>query len=115
MAGKGFCLTWTPTTVGGTKTQSMTAWPQLVNGSLRLNHIFIKALAADTQFNFKITSPSGNIVFHRENINSELSEAPDIILRGLYSLTIEKVTTGEGTQKDDTFAGEFMMKDEKDK
>jgi hypothetical protein len=109
MAGKGLRLTWQPTTVGGIKSESMTLWTSVINGSVRLNHIFLKSTLAGTQFNFKITSPTGNVIYHREDVVGELSEEKSLIMRGLYTLTIENCNP------DDTFSGEFMCKDEKDK
>jgi hypothetical protein len=109
MAGKGFRLTWSPTTVGSVFSQSMTAWTQVINGSVRLNNVFVKSTGTGTQFNFKIISPTGNIIYHRENVVGELSEEKNLLMRGLYTLTIENCNP------DDTLSGEFMFQDAKDK
>ena len=120
MSGKGFNLTWNPTSVGSTVTITMsgttgTNWSQVVNSSVRLNHIFLKASADDTTFDFRITSPLGNNILNRKNNVGELNEAFELIMRGIYTLTISNVKNGEGLAIDDTFAGEFAFKDEKDK
>lgn len=109
MAGKGFRLRWQPTAVAGTISESMTSWPQLVNGALILNQIFIKSNPT-TVFNFKIISPTGNVVWKRDGIDGELNESPDLLLRGLYTLKIDNAE--ELTAK---FEGEFMFWDKKDR
>ena len=82
MAGKGFRLTWSPTTTGGTVSEQMTAWPQLAHGALILNHIFLKSNPTIV-FDFKIISPSGNVVWERKGIDGELNEMTGLLLRGL--------------------------------
>ncbi len=108
MAGKGFRLTWSPTTTSGSVSEQMTSWPQLAHGALILNHIFVKSNPT-TVFDFKIISPTGNVVWERKGINGELNEMPDILLRGLYTLKIENA------EIDASFTGEFMFWDKKDK
>ena len=114
MAGKGLRLLWSPTSVGGVIAQSMTAWPQVINGSVKLNHIYIKSARPSTTFDFKITSPSGNDILVRPNNVGEISEAKELVMSGLYTLTIYNVTNG-AVMLDDTFSGEFMFQELKNK
>ena len=108
--GKGFILKWEPTTSSNAVTESMTSWYQLRYGSVELNHIFLRATQGDhTTFNFKITSPNGNVIFERKGITGELNEKVDFVMRGLYVLAISDC------QPDDTFSGEFSFKDLKSK
>lgn len=115
MAGKAFRLRWQPTSSSGTITQSMSSWTQIVNGSVRLEHLFLKSSRADTQFDFKITSPNGNVIFSRLGNVGELIEPPNLLMRGIYTFTLENVKNSEGVTLDDTFEGEFFFKDIKDK
>lgn len=108
MAGKGFMLPWRPTTSSGNVEEVMTSWPQLVHGSLMLNHIFLRS-SPTTVFDFAIVSPSGYEVFKRTGVSGEINEKPDLIMRGLYTL---RITNAE---VDGTYEGEFMFLDKKDK
>ena len=113
--GKGFRLRWQPTSVGSVIAESMTTWTQVVNGSVKLNHIFLKASKGDTTFDFKITSPTGNDILVRNDIAGTLSEASELVMRGLYVLTISNVKNGEGANVDDSFEGEFTVQELKNK
>ena len=110
MAGKGFRLRWQPTTVGGTISESMTSWTQVVNGSVMLKHIFLRSSGDNTKFDFKIVSPTGNRIFYRKDNHVEINEVPNILMRGLYVLTIENADP-----KVDTYTLEAMFMDIKDK
>lgn len=113
--GKGFILTWNPTSSGGTVSSQRTTWTQIINGSVKLNQVVIKATRADTIFDFKITAPSGNFPLHRKNIDGTLNERPELVMRGTYTLTIENVKNGEGTTVDDSFTGDFTFQELKNK
>lgn len=117
MAGKGFRLIWSPTTSDYEASRQMTAvyWPQVVNGSCKLNNIFIRAGQGTTIFDFKITSPSNNDIFVRKDIAGEINEPQNLMMRGIYTLTIDNVRTAEDVKVNDTFSCEFMFQDIKDK
>jgi hypothetical protein len=108
MAGKGFRLRWQPTTVGGTISESMSSWTQVVNGSVVLNQIIIKA-AGNVSFDFRITSPTGNNIYVSKGNNEELNDRPNLIMRGTYTLVIENSSANVA------YEGEFMFQDAKDK
>ncbi len=108
MAGKGFRLRWNPTTSSGTISESMTSWPQIVNGSAILNQIVLKA-NKNISFDFRIQSPTGNNAYVSRGNNEELNDRPNLIMKGTYILVIEKASI------DAVFTGEFMFQDAKDK
>lgn len=108
MAGKGLRLTWNPTTVGGSKSESMSAWTQIVNGSVVLDQIIVTA-PTNISFDFRIVSPTGNNVYVVKGNNEVLNDRPNIIMRGLYTLVIEK------SSADVAFVGEFMIQELKNK
>lgn len=108
MAGKAFRLKWTATTSGGSYSESMSSWPQIVNGSCQINHLFIRS-SQNITYDFKITSPSGAVIFSRKDIAQELNESPNMMMRGLYTFTIENASA------DDTISLEALVKDVKDR
>jgi hypothetical protein len=109
MAGKGFRLSWRPTTVGGTISESMSSWTQLVNGSVNLKQAIIKA-NGNVSFDFKIISPTGNTIYGMKGNNLEFNDAPNLVLQGLYTFVIENCAPGDAT-----FEGEFMFEEKKNK
>ena len=92
--------TWAPTTSGGSSSQNLTSFHQIVEGLL-LRHIFIKSRTSGIIFDFAIISPDSNAIFHREEITRELIEISEIPLDGIYTLTISNCS------QDDTFDCEF--------
>lgn len=115
MAGKGFRLSWTPTTVNGEISESMSSWTQIVNGSVELRQIILSA-SKNVSFDFRIVSPTGNNIYIYRGNAEILNDSPNIIMRGTYTFVIENVKIpNTNTITDDTFTGEFMFADKKDK
>ncbi len=106
MAGKGFRLTWSPTTSGGTVSESMSSWPQIVNGSATLDQVIINA-GKNVTFNFRIVSPTGNNAYVSKGNNEVLNDRPNILMKGLYTLVIEEASS------DFSPTTEFMFYDKK--
>jgi len=109
MAGKGFRLRWQPTTSGGTISESMSSWTQIVNGSVVLEQIVLSA-GSNRTFDFRIVSPTGNNVYLAKGNVEVLNDKPNIIMRGTYTFVIENCSPS-----DTTFNGDCLFRDLKDK
>ena len=96
MAGKAIPYATTLTTSGGTVSSNLSAFTSLINSGGFIYQIFIKAATATTIFDFYITSPGGNIIYHRKNITQLLNDnSMKLPVQGTYTFTIANASADE--------------------
>ena len=108
MAGKAISYATTLTTSGGTVSSNFSAFTPLINAGGFIYQIFVKAISSDTIFDFYITSPAGNIIYHKKNITQLLNDnSIKLPVQGTYTFTIANAS------KDESFSIELGFKEER--
>jgi len=108
MAGKSIPYATTLTVLGGTISSNISGFTPIVNPGGIIYQVYVKAPTSDTIFDFYITSPSGNIIYHKKNITQLLNDnSVKLTVQGTYTLTIAN------SSKDELFAVELGFKEER--
>lgn len=108
MAGKVIPYSVSITASGGTVSSNISGFNPIINPGGFIYQIFVKATTTTTIFDFYITSPSSNVVYHKKNITGQLNDTNiKLPVQGVYTLTVANSTV------DEAFTIEIGFKEER--